>query len=149
MAFLLRMKITIKEISAEDTWDIRHSVMWPNNSINYIKLPEDSTGIHFGLFKNNLLTAVVSLFIKQNTAQFRKLATETQEQGKGYVSLLIKHIMKYAKNENVDKIWCNARAEKAVFYEKFQLVKTNYTYRKNGIDFIIMEKKLNSSNSLL
>lgn len=143
MAFLLRMKITIKEINVENTWDIRHRVMWPNNSINYIKLPEDSTGIHFGLYKNNLLIAVVSLFIKQNTAQFRKLATDVHEQGNGYATLLIRHIIKYAKNEKVDKIWCNARAEKAAFYKKFKMVKTNNIYQKNEIDFIVMEKRLN------
>ena len=42
----------IKQISAADTWDLRHRVMWPEQPFEYVQLAEDEAGIHFGLFEN-------------------------------------------------------------------------------------------------
>jgi predicted GNAT family N-acyltransferase len=131
---------TIKEITAVDTYHLRHTVMWPNMPLDYVILPNDAQGIHFGLFKNDILIAVVSLFIENNKAQFRKLATATSEQGKGYGSQLLSHLIAYTKNKGVNKIWCNARADKKEFYLKFGFEFTNKVFRKKEIDYVVMEK---------
>lgn len=65
---------------------LRHEVMWPDEDFDYIKLKDDDAGIHFGLFKENMLISVVSLFVDKDEAQFRKFATLKSEQGKGYGS---------------------------------------------------------------
>ena len=77
------MSLKITSISASDTWEIRHKVMWPNESIDFIKLPADKSGLHFGLWIDSQLISVISLFIKEDTAQFRKFATLVEYQGKG------------------------------------------------------------------
>lgn len=136
------MSIQIKKIPAEATWQIRHQVMWPNEPLNYVKLPDDQDGLHFGLFRDNELITVCSLFLKDNVAQFRKLATRTPEQGKGYGSQMLDYLLKQAQRRGVEKIWCNARCDKAVFYQKFGLIKTRTTFTKGGIDYVIMKKKL-------
>jgi hypothetical protein len=40
----------------------------------------------------------------------------------------------------VKRIYCNARKEKASFYEKFGLCKTENTFIKSGKDYIVMER---------
>jgi GNAT superfamily N-acetyltransferase len=141
----MEMITKIKEISAEQTLYIRHNVMWPNKSIDYVKLPNDSKGKHFGLFLNDNLISVVSLFIENNEAQFRKFATLTEYQGKGYGSELLKEIIIIARTNNVDRLWCNARADKISYYEKFGMNSTDDKFEKGGLDFVILEKLLKSS----
>lgn len=136
------MKNNIKQIPYADTWNIRHRVMWPNQPFDYVKLPEDEKGIHFGLFKNKKLIAVASLFIDHDEAQFRKLATETHEQGQGHGTQLLSYLMDYVSQQNIKRVWCNARANKTFFYNKFSMAVTNKKYIKDGIEFVVMEKMM-------
>mgnify|MGYP003633413366 CR=1 FL=1 len=133
--------ISIKKITAAQTYHLRHTVMWPNHPIEFIKLDEDDKGVHFGLFKNDVLVCIASLFIKDKTAQFRKLATKVSEQGKGYATQILNHIILYCSQLKIEKLWCNARANKTSFYKKFGLEETSKTYIKGGINFIVLEKK--------
>ncbi|GAB3661678.1 GNAT family N-acetyltransferase [Echinicola sediminis] len=126
-------------ISPEDTWDLRHRVMWPERELDYVKLEEDKDGIHFGLEVEGDLRSIISVFVKDGKAQFRKFATDHSHQGKGYGSLLLEHVLKYLEQQGLDKIWCNARVEKTAFYEKFGLVKTDHRFEKGGLDYVIME----------
>lgn len=132
--------LEIKKIEAFETWDLRHRVMWADKPLDYVKLPNDSEGIHFGLFKNDKLASVVSLFINNQEAQFRKLATEISEQGQGYASKLLMYLMQEAEKQQVTKVWCNARVDKTKFYKKFGMYQTDTLFTKGGIDYVIMEK---------
>lgn len=134
------MSIRIEPIQAENTWPLRHEVMWPDRSIDYVKLEKDAQGIHLGLFKNDELIAVISAFIEGTEAQFRKFATKAQEQGKGYGSQLLTYLIKQLLAKNVTRIWCNARVDKSFFYKRFGLTETHHKFAKGGIDYVIMEK---------
>ncbi|PEJ57147.1 GNAT family N-acetyltransferase [Bacillus sp. AFS002410] len=132
--------MTIKQVDKEEVWEIRHKVMWPDKPFDYIKLNDDDLGMHFGLFKESTLISVISLFISNNECQFRKFATLSQEQGKGYGSTLLDYVLKEVNNNGVKKIWCNARINKANFYKKFALQETNASFIKDGKQYVIMEK---------
>jgi predicted GNAT family N-acyltransferase len=134
--------LEIRKIKAEDTWPVRHRVMWPNQPFDFVKVNEDSQGIHYGLFVDNELVSIVSLFLKDGKAQFRKFATEVPHQGKGYGTILLNNLLKETERLQVSSLWCNARTEKAGFYERFGFQKTNSTYVKGGIEFVVMEKVL-------
>ena len=134
--------VEIKEIKGEETWPLRFEVMYPDTSIDFVKLPNDDKGMHFGLFNNGELVSVVSLFVESNVAQFRKLATKEPVQGKGFGSDLLNYAFDYAKNLNCTKIWCNARLDKRGFYQKFEMYETSNKFRKNEIDYVIMERFL-------
>ncbi len=134
------MDITIRQISAKETYTLRHQVMWPNMPLEYVILSNDNEGIHFGLSKDKTIIAVISLFIKDDSAQFRKFATKNSEQGNGYGTLLLRHLMDYVSNKKIDKLWCNARADKTSFYKKFGMLETAKTFIKGDINYIIMEK---------
>lgn len=132
----------IKEIKQEDTWKIRHLVMWPDQSMDFVKLPDDGMGLHYGLFNENELTSVVSCFISNGEMQFRKLVTLTHQQGNGYGTALLNHIISIANEKRIKRIWCNARVNKKAFYEKFGLTDTGKRFTKEGVDFTIMELML-------
>ncbi|WP_099355655.1 GNAT family N-acetyltransferase [Fredinandcohnia onubensis] len=134
------MATTITRIDKEQAWEVRHKVMWPDKDFDYIKLKDDDVGIHFGLFKDETLKSVVSLFIDNEEAQFRKFATLQNEQGQGYGSTLLDYVLKEVKNRDLKRIWCNARKNKVDFYKKFGLQETNYSFVKGGKDYVIMEK---------
>ena len=85
--------LEIKEIKPPETSDLRHRILSPNKSVDSIILTEDDVGQHFGIFQSEKLVSVISLFVENDNAQFRKFATETTEQNKGYGSILLNHII--------------------------------------------------------
>jgi N-acetylglutamate synthase-like GNAT family acetyltransferase len=129
----------VKAINAIDTWQIRHQVMWPDQPFEFVKLEEDESGFHFGVFEEDKLVSIVSCFMEEKEMQFRKLATLEDYQGKGIASHLLKYILEFAKEKGVEKVWCNARTNKKSFYEKFGMIDTFKSFVKSGQEFTIME----------
>ena len=133
----------IKSITAEETWQLRHEVMWPNEPFDFIKLSEDSKGNHFGLYVEDKLTSVVSLYeTHTGVAQFRKFATKADKQGKGYGTKLLLHLIQFAQEQGFHTLWCNARVDKTDFYKKFGFRETTETYIKRKLKFVILRKVL-------
>ncbi len=133
----------IKAISAEETWPLRHAVLWPQMPADFVKLPEDPNGYHFGLFLDNELVSVVSLFSTAvGMAQFRKFATLSDQQGKGYGAKLLSYLIEFAQKKGFRTLWCNARADKLGFYKKFGMVETQEGFTKENIKFAILKKVL-------
>tara|TARA_R110000765_G_scaffold27719_2_gene67172 strand:+ start:2313 stop:2720 length:408 start_codon:yes stop_codon:yes gene_type:complete len=130
----------IVQITSEETLSIRHKVMWPNKPIDYVQLPNDAEGRHFGYFKNDELISVISLFVENNEAQFRKFATLKEYQGKGFGSELLNELMLISEKEQLSKIWCNARINKIDYYSKFGMIETNDQFIKGEIGYVIMER---------
>jgi len=130
----------IKQITLSEALPIRHKVMWPNMPIEYVKLPNDESARHFGLFVGKEITSVISLFVENNEVQFRKFATLLKFQRLGYGTILLKHIIDLIKKEGYKKFWCNARITKSKFYERFELELTDKIFDKNDIAYVIMEK---------
>ncbi len=113
--------------------------MWPDEPLDYVKLAEDQSGLHFGIFSKGILASVVSLFISNEEAQFRKLATDTAHQRRGYAGHLIRHIFSYCNEKHIKRIWCNARQDKTSFYEGFGMQETKQVFEKGGINYVVME----------
>ncbi|MGO4921117.1 GNAT family N-acetyltransferase [Maribacter spongiicola] len=134
------MTTKIIEITADETLPIRHQVMWPNKPFDYVKLDNDNEGLHFGLYLDKELISVISLFIMDSEAQFRKFATLENYQGKGYGSILLNEIIHIADKQSLKRIWCNARRNKSQFYRKFGMEATNNIFIKGGLDYVIMER---------
>jgi GNAT superfamily N-acetyltransferase len=133
------MCIIIRSIHYTETWPIRHQVLWPDQTLDYVILSEDEKGLHYGLFIDDRLTSVVSLFVDNNEAQFRKFATLSEQQGKGLGTALLTYMMQEAKTMGIARLWCNARTEKASFYQKFGFQKTNQEFSKKGQSYVMME----------
>jgi len=137
-------KIQIEQIRFDLTWRIRHEVMYPDSAYEVIKLEDDPKGIHFGLFANDQLVTVVSLFNEGKIYRFRKFATIVSAQGKGYGTLMLKHLIAYVSKMGAEKLWCDARRSASNFYSKLGFVCTDQQSVRKGIDFVIMELQLNN-----
>ncbi len=136
------MSITIKPINAEQTWPLRQKVMYPEFTIEKVKLADDGQGRHFGLFVADELTVVVSLFVKDNALQFRKLATLANQQGKGYGKQMMQFVLSLASAEKMEMVWCNARLSAAPFYQAFGLEVSGESWQQDGHKFVVMKKIL-------
>lgn len=123
-------------------WDMRQQVMYPQESLDFVKLEDDNEGIHLGLYVDNRLISVISLFIDGDNVQFRKFATLVSEQGKGFGTELLQHVMNWASANRVKNIWCNARVSATSIYERMGMKKVGKGWQKYGLDFIKMEKQL-------
>lgn len=146
MAFRLMFQkkmIEIRQIIAAETWQLRHKVMWPNKPLEFVILPNDEYGFHYGLFEKERLVSVISLFKIGNEGQFRKFATDKDFQRKGYGSKLLEHLINEAKLLNISYLFCSARTTAIVFYEKFGMKLASDIIRKNGKDYVKMEIILN------
>ncbi|MBO6660141.1 MULTISPECIES: GNAT family N-acetyltransferase [Roseivirga] len=134
--------MTILHITPEQTYEIRHRVMWPDQPFDYVKIANDNEGLHFGYFVDGKLISVISGFFNEETkeAQFRKFATLQEFQSKGYGSQLLSHLIEEFTARGAIRIWCNARVIATALYERFGMHKTNQTFTKLGIDYVVMEK---------
>lgn len=129
--------MTIQEIPLETIWQIRHDVMWPERDPIFVRIPEDTQAKHLGVVMDEQVVSIISLFETPEGLQFRKFATRIAEQGKGYGSFLLQHVVDSHPSQN---IWCHARVEKQAFYEKFGLFMRSTTFEKSGKSYVLMER---------
>jgi GNAT superfamily N-acetyltransferase len=125
----------IEEIDLETVWQIRHQVMWPARDATFVRLPEDTDAQHLGCVVDGQCVSVISLFTTPDGLQFRKFATLVSQQGKGYGSALLAHVIQTNPNQI---IWCHARVEKQAYYEKFGLLPRDIPFEKNGKIYVRM-----------
>lgn len=131
--------VEIKEIKASETWPLRHKVMWPSKPLDFIVLPNDEVGIHYGLYVKDILVSVISLFVNGKEGQFRKFATDDYFQGRGYGSKLLSHVIGEAKKRNLRLLKCNARITALEFYGRFGMKVSSDIVIKNGKEYVMME----------
>ena len=117
--------------------------MYPDKTLEAVKLADDEHGIHFGLFDNNQLISVVSWFRHNETeAQFRKLATLKEYRNSGYGTALLNYIIDFSKGESIQRLWCNARENALNFYKKLGFTETETTFKRDDIQYIIIQLEL-------
>src|SRR5688500_7022036 len=134
--------ILIREAPIEDVCHMRQKAMYPHEAIDFVKLENDDKGLHLGLYVADALVSVISVFEEENEVQFRKFATETAMQGKGYGTNLLQYVMDWAANTGKKSIWCNARITATEIYQKFGMQPVGEGWKKYGFEFIKMEKQL-------
>jgi predicted GNAT family N-acyltransferase len=117
--------------------------MWPNKPFSYIEVDGDENASHFGVKFEGEIRSVVSLFISNNRAQIRKLATQLTYRNRKFATNLIEHCVSYASRKGCRSIWLNARIDKKMFYYSFGFKSTGETFIKGGISFEIMELTIN------
>ncbi len=86
----------IQLITPEQTYALRHQVLWPDQSLGFVKLEEDAKGIHYGAFVHQEVVGVISVFSEEEIHRFRKFAVHPDADafkkgmsldGGGYVQL--------------------------------------------------------------
>ena len=134
--------IQIRKVTAAQTWPLRHGVMWPDKPFAYVQLPDDDRGHHYGLFEDDQLVSVLSLFVDGPDSRFRKFATLPTHQRRGYGSRLLAHVLEAAAELGARRIWCSARVEAAPFYERFGMRESGGRFTHEGMPYVKMEMSL-------
>ncbi|MEZ4905642.1 MAG: GNAT family N-acetyltransferase [Spirosomataceae bacterium] len=133
----------IRVITPSETYPLRQQVLWPHKPLDFVKVPEDNTGLHFGYFADDELVSVISLFINtQKIARFRKFATLFAFQKKGFGSQLLQYTFQEAIQQGAVQIGCDARLEAAPFYQRFGMKQEGTIFYKQEIPYIRMSKLL-------
>ncbi|WP_291909687.1 1-(5-phosphoribosyl)-5-[(5-phosphoribosylamino)methylideneamino]imidazole-4-carboxamide isomerase [Chitinophaga sp. CB10] len=131
--------MNIQRISAADTLQLRREVLYPNETLQAVKVEGDDDGLHFGVYEGTQLVTVVSLFIQGPEAQFRKLATHPACQGRGYGKAILAHITDFCRANGVKTLWCNARNTAVSFYEQLGYRTVGDYFTRQGIVFVKMQ----------
>lgn len=118
----------IKIISSYDTYVVRHPVLRKGRPLETCVFEGDAlpTTKHFGLFYNNQLIGVASLFNNnhreiphQKSLQLRGMAVLDEFQGSGLGKILLQNIIQHLKEANNSfLLWFNARVSASGFYAK-------------------------------
>lgn len=117
----------IKKITAIETFPVRHPVLRGGKPIESCHFDGDelTTTTHFGLFIEEILTGVISIFENKNALfeaekqfQIRGMAVLEEYQKKGFGADLVNYAESFIKSEKGNLIWFNARINAVGFYEK-------------------------------
>lgn len=146
--------IEIRNISAQETFLVRHPVLRNGKPLASCHFEGDDlpTTQHFGLYENDKIEGVISLFENNNLlfeakhqSQIRGMAVLEKNQGKGFGRLLVDHSEKALMHQNITLIWFNAREKAVGFYQKmgYEIIGNSFDIPDVGIHYI-MWKKLRS-----
>uniref|UniRef100_UPI00404AD15F GNAT family N-acetyltransferase n=1 Tax=Flavobacterium sp. TaxID=239 RepID=UPI00404AD15F len=138
----------IKKISALETYAVRHPVLRagkPLESCHFLG-DENSETTHFGLFQNEKLCAVASVFDAKSKLvnhekqiQLRGMAVLESHQGLGLGAKLLQHIITEYHTKKGYSFWFNARIIAVPFYEKqdFQVISEGFEIEGIGTHFVM------------
>jgi predicted GNAT family N-acyltransferase len=129
----------IRTIKWHEALPIRHEVLWPDKPLLFCKVDGDESAKHYGVYVNDKLVSVASIYIEYPIARLRKFATLVGYQGCGIGSKLIKHIMKELEKVGVESFWCDARKTAIGFYNRFGMKVQGVEFYKSGVLYVKME----------
>ncbi|MGA0042437.1 MAG: GNAT family N-acetyltransferase [Flavobacteriaceae bacterium] len=113
--------VIVSEISAQETWSVRHPVLRAGRPLEDCAFPhdEDQSTAHFGAFYQGQLVGVVTLLHpSERQFQLRGMAVLTDLQKLKIGSQLVNHLEARVVSTGGGRIWMNARAIAVPFYLK-------------------------------
>lgn len=145
-------KITIRKISSEDTYPVRHPVLRRGRPLDSCQFEGDDleTTFHLGLFLDDGLVGVATYlkntnprFSEEFQYQLRGMAVLESEQGKHLGKALLNDGENQLKEMKIDRLWCNARIGASQFYMRngYAIVGEAFDIPQVGIHYL-MSKKL-------
>lgn len=142
--------VAIKQIGYKQTYPVRQVVLRPGKPLEtcFFKDDELQTTFHFGLFYQEKLTGIISIF-KNNSPlfpqndhyQIRGMAVLPEYQKSGFGKQLVEHSERFLKDKNIPLIWFNAREVAVDFYKKsgYQVMGKPFEIPDVGVHFIMFK----------
>lgn len=128
----------LKEITAKETWPVRHPVLRKGRPLEdvYMEADEKETTFHLGIFHKNNIVGVASFMDDVNPAfngvqaRLRGMAVLPEFRKKGLAELILKKGEEILKEKGATLLWFNARIIALNFYK-------NLGYETVGPEFDI------------
>ncbi|GAB4023894.1 GNAT family N-acetyltransferase [Spirosoma koreense] len=139
---MTRSNIVIRSVEPEQTYPLRHAVLWPDKPYEYVKVDNDAEGYHVGAFLNEEIVAVISLFVNGQEARFRKFAARPDQQRQGIGTQLLNHVIAEARQLGATTLWCDARLDAADFYRRFGMEAVSDVFYKGPIPYARFSRTL-------
>lgn len=141
---------TIKEITAQKTYTVRHPILREGKPIDSCHFDGDNlpTTFHLGYFIQDQLVGVVTLLEKRHATiisekafQLRGMAVLASFQKRGIGDVLVKKAEAMIQKRGGTFVWMNAREIAVRFYEKlgYQKHDTPFTIPKIGLHFVMIK----------
>ena len=134
--------IEIENISAEQTLELRHRVLWPDKPVEHCMVDGDATALHVGAYNHGNLICVASIFTKFGSARLRKFATDPDYQGMGIGSKVIEHVITQLIQDDIHEFWCDARETATNFYTKLGMQRSGERFYKSEVAYYKMSMDL-------
>jgi|SRR6218665_80127 len=118
--------LEIREITALETFPVRHPVLRNDKPLKSCAFDGDDlrSTKHFGLYENEELAGVISVFKVQNSAfandmqfQIRGMAVLETFRKRGFGEQLVRHVETFVSEKSGKLIWFNARQNAVRFYK--------------------------------
>ncbi|MEN3113302.1 GNAT family N-acetyltransferase [Uliginosibacterium paludis] len=132
----------IRRIPWQSSLALRRQVLWPEASLEAMKLDDDEAGLHFGAHVDGALVSVASVFIDGDEARLRKFATAAAYQRRGIGSAVLRHLLDQLREAGCRSLWCDARESALAFYRRFGLHEEGPRFHKEGLPYFRMRISL-------
>ena len=132
----------VVKISWRDTIPIRHKVLWPDKEPDFCKVEGDEKAIHYGMFVDENLVGVASIYIDLYQARLRKFAILEEFQNRGLGGKVLMHILDDLSKFQINYFWFDARESAISFYRKFGFQVEGNRFLKNKVAYFKMGKLL-------
>ncbi|PHR92726.1 MAG: GNAT family N-acetyltransferase [Leeuwenhoekiella sp.] len=143
-------KLHIRQITAAETYAVRHPVLREGKPAESCAMPGDEAEdtLHFGLFDVEKLIGVVSLMNNSKPQftgkqyQLRGMGVLSAYQGQKLGNLLVDEAEKHLQNQGVELLWCNARIKALNFYLRkgFSIEGEPFEIENVGTHYLLFKK---------
>ncbi|KAF1680239.1 MULTISPECIES: GNAT family N-acetyltransferase [Bacillus] len=147
--------LEVKTISPEDTYEIRHRVLRPHQTIEQCQYEQDDApgAFHLGAYYAGTLISIASfspqpqpLVTADSAYQLRGMATLEGYRDQKAGSKLMKYAEQKLEDMGIEAVWCNARHHVKGYYEKLGWEERGEPFEIPGIGtHIVMCKTLGIS----
>ncbi len=127
--------VTFRTLSAQETYQFRQAVLWPDKPLSHVMISGDETALHVGAFEGDALIGVGSFFLTPPKARLRKFAVSPKHQQKGVGSALLRHAAGLMRGQNIQQLWCDARQDACDFYRKRGFQIDPDVFLKSGVAY--------------
>ncbi|MGK0254158.1 MAG: GNAT superfamily N-acetyltransferase [Mariniflexile sp.] len=145
---LKKLNYSIKKISANDTYKVRHPVLRAGKPFESCVFDGDNldTTFHLGIYTDDQMIGICSFYKCNNDLlpeefqyQLRGMAVLDNYQSIGLGKLLLSHGETLLKAQNTQIIWCNAREKAVNFYKKngYSTIGTPFEIKEIGWHYMM------------
>lgn len=132
------MDLAVRRISAAETRQLRHRVLWPHLSspeVCIIDVDEREDAFHVGVFADENLISIGSFFAMDSPRlsmrpqyRLRAMATDSAFRRLHAGDTLIQFALRELEMRGVAVLWCDARLVAVPFYEQLGFKKFDDVY---------------------